>query len=393
MSRKNIIWMCALISLVAVLAQDIDLNGNGLIDAGDLAALHSFQAYLLSQNVSVDTCKVMGLNQAFCESIDLDGDSNITWKEITFIKSNLFGTGKIVSNRALKNTFNDTLNISKCKNKTFPQRYVDPTNFCKLLDLDDDENVTTNEARVFNANLFSSIINLTNDGHNITVEECNYTAKFNQTSSYPGWYYNLCQTLDFDKDGIIENDDLINFNKSLEDFMSGKTISADQCRVNDTVCLKLTQEGDVSFQETQNLENEAILNFGNQISTSTQTNPPSTGGGGGGGHAACRTNWVCFEWTSCKDGEQTRYCYDRNRCDEDNWKRIETRTCTVEETPEQEQTQEQQETQESSEETIQPPATTGAVVGGQERSYYWLLGLGVVIVAIGIAAWAFKRKK
>lgn len=37
-------------------------------------------------------------------------------------------------------------------------------------------------------------------------------------------------------------------------------------------------------------------------------------GTGGGDKGACVSDWVCEDWTSCLDGEQTRTCRDKNLC-------------------------------------------------------------------------------
>lgn len=41
----------------------------------------------------------------------------------------------------------------------------------------------------------------------------------------------------------------------------------------------------------------------------------------------CREEWVCKDWSSCKDGLKTRTCNDKNNCGTDLYKPFESMPC------------------------------------------------------------------
>lgn len=51
--------------------------------------------------------------------------------------------------------------------------------------------------------------------------------------------------------------------------------------------------------------------------------------GGGGGGTTCTEDWLCSEWSECKDRTQTRLCFDENNCRTEKNKPIESRSCEL----------------------------------------------------------------
>jgi len=58
-------------------------------------------------------------------------------------------------------------------------------------------------------------------------------------------------------------------------------------------------------------------------------NGGSGGGGGGGGSPSCTENWLCSDWMTCFNGEQTRVCADQKQCGTNKDKPIEVQNCIV----------------------------------------------------------------
>jgi len=46
----------------------------------------------------------------------------------------------------------------------------------------------------------------------------------------------------------------------------------------------------------------------------------------------CEEQWVCKDWSRCKDGTRTRTCTDNNECGTDLYKPFETEPCSEGET-------------------------------------------------------------
>ncbi len=430
----------ALALLVPFVAAIVDVNRNGIVDAPDYDAVTSLLSEMVAyRNMTVEECNASYSNSV-CNALDTNDDGVIMYQETTNVKSfvstvlnsgtdadcssiklekrkwvcfNLSGDdGNFTSGEAnaslqeIESVQDDLtvyilLSLSECEAQLDKET-------CEFLDSNNDGNIAYEE-------LFPELRSIENQFTGTLSLRINETdVIINTNVNCQGTLYVTSNELNLNTNFQLQsgtyfvpydisskNYKIYNINATIV-CQDGSKISSnyqiidnDQDGYPSNYMIDCNDENpNVSPGSSEVCGNGIDDNCNGQADENCPAPTPSTGGGGGGGHAACRTNWVCFEWTSCKDGEQTRYCYDRNRCDEDNWKRIETRACTVEETSEQEQAQEQQEAQESSaQETIQPPAPTGAVVGGGQGNYYWLLGLGIVIVAIGAAAWALQRKK
>ncbi|MBW2989600.1 Ig-like domain-containing protein [Candidatus Woesearchaeota archaeon] len=83
------------------------------------------------------------------------------------------------------------------------------------------------------------------------------------------------------------------------------------------------------------MESSSSISFDAEVSEENDV----VGGTGGGGTAAsgqdvelnvlslCRENWICGSWSSCKDGFQTRKCFDFSKCGTKSLKPKEFQTC------------------------------------------------------------------
>lgn len=122
------------------------------------------------------------------------------------------------------------------------------------------------------------------------------------------------------------------------------------------------------------------------------TNPPSNPSGGG---HSCTQDWECTEWSKCEStgeviqdgvaekGMMTRTCEDKERCHMQDEKPETEKTCVYYlSNGEQPITEENTEVQTLEE---QPLGITGAVVKDIKETggWYWLLGLGIVILITG----------
>lgn len=93
-----------------------------------------------------------------------------------------------------------------------------------------------------------------------------------------------------------------------------------------------------------------LLDLSATIATTTTVGGSSGGSGGSGGSSAtttsvattttvsavstteeCQEQWKCSEWSACKDGLETRMCYDENSCGTDMDKPFESQPCSVQE--------------------------------------------------------------
>jgi len=63
----------------------------------------------------------------------------------------------------------------------------------------------------------------------------------------------------------------------------------------------------------------------------TTTTLPS--GGGVTTTTVCQEKWKCSAWSACRDGIETRLCYDENMCGTDLNKPFESQPCSVQEAP------------------------------------------------------------
>ncbi len=154
---------------------------------------------------------------------------------------------------------------------------------------------------------------------------------------------------------------------------------------------------------------DSICNGGETYSTcSADCNPPaqvpaannpggSSGGGSSGGAAAlfmnkadaCTPDWQCTNWLECIGGKQKRVCTDKNKCDGEAGKPIETRDCII---PDEMKSEAQDDgTNNLVENTVDEPeeapkmsglaAITGRVIAGLQGQSV-LIGLIVIVVII-----------
>jgi len=108
----------------------------------------------------------------------------------------------------------------------------------------------------------------------------------------------------------------------------------------------------------------------------------SSGGSSSGGSSGpfCIPEWVCGEWTSCVDGEQTRFCNDVKECPEIESEKRENRDCEI------------TETEQEPEVVDETPEVTGAAVGTSGSSVVWLL-IALGLLAIGSGGYLYYRKR
>ncbi len=97
----------------------------------------------------------------------------------------------------------------------------------------------------------------------------------------------------------------------------------------------------------------------------------------------CVERWVCTEWSSCKDGMQTRSCEDVNNCGTDLNKPLEVQPCSIVESDNVKKDQL----------ASLPSGSVSSAITGFTALHYSALGAGAAVVALlaGIAMWRKKR--
>ena len=98
---------------------------------------------------------------------------------------------------------------------------------------------------------------------------------------------------------------------------------------------------DVSTGQTATFVNGKSTEI-NLTVTITESPPGNPGGSGPGGSATttttipsssdgvttvCEEKWTCSDWSACKDGIETRMCFDENQCGTENDRPFESNPC------------------------------------------------------------------
>ncbi len=184
--------------------------------------------------------------------------------------------------------------------------------------------------------------------HDLSYHEYNFTLNFNNTP--PEYYRDLPNVTMDQKQTLIayylndyfrdaDNDpltySLLSYNNEAISVHIIPGTSEVIIRALDNVC------GDyyITFMATDTYPASALSDPPAKVTIdcNNEDNDGPSGGGGGGLIESCVEDWTCLEWSDCYPpsldkqefitGYQKMSCYDRNSCEEDNYKQTRYREC------------------------------------------------------------------